>query len=508
MTRPEDWRKARPLAAQAKKRIWARHGRDPNVVGVAFGAPRRGGERLDTPACVIYVVRKKPEDELAKAQVLPRSVTVGGSRIETDVVETGRIYAHEYRDRERPALAGLSIGHGNITAGTLGCYVLDKANGNRLSILSNNHVLADINRGVAGDPIYQPGPADLPKAPENIIARLTRFVPIDFGGTNYVDCAVADLDVDCAVVDDVRGDMTRPSREQPAVGLLFAGQSFDGVETRTFLCPINEVAARLNVEMTAGAGARSAVRPEDAQPPGAPVQKTGRTSEYTTGRIVDIDVMLEINMGDGSSALFDNQIAVTGMSCPGDSGSIVCRGGSGAVSTMNCGCVFLAAAEEFTGVPWSQEWEPIRYARDKYLANSLTGRWVIDTFFDNRNQENLVTRVQDGYEGEVPEEDRAFVQAVYGQYFSEVKVALYAPDRDDIRVTQQHVTETQDAINRARKYMLPEEADAVQEVFELCRDRVLGKNGRELIALLDDETLYQRIREIAAASDSISDPYA
>ncbi|WP_165970425.1 hypothetical protein [Actinomadura sp. 6K520] len=462
---------------------------------------------MDTPACVIYVRRKKPEAELAKGEVLPRSVVVDGGRIETDVVETGRIYAHELRDRERPALAGISIGHENVTAGTLGCFVLDKANGDRLSILSNNHVLADINRGVAGDAIYQPGPADAPKVAENVIARLTRFVPIDFGGTSVVDCAVADLNVDCAIVDDIRGDMTRPSPEQPAVGLLFAGGADMGVETRTFLSPINEVAARLDVEMTAGAAARSGVGPEDVQPPGAPVQKTGRTTLYTTGRIQDIDVLLEVNMGDGRAALFDNQIAVTGMSCPGDSGSIVCRGGTGDVSLTDCGCVFLATAEEVTGVPWSQEWEPIRYARDKYLANSLTGRWVIDTFFDNRNQQSLVQRVQEAHAGEVPEEDRAFVQAVYDQYFSEAKLALYDPDRDDIRVTQQHVTETQDAIDRARKYMLLEEADAVQEVFELCRDRVLGKNGRELIALLDDATLYQRIREIAAESDSISDPY-
>ena len=85
-----------------------------------------------------------------------------------------------------------SIGHFNITAGTLGGLVRDKDSG-AVAILSNNHVLADSNNGVPGDPVLQPGPHDEGTEPDDTIATLTRFVPIDFseGAENRVDGAIA-----------------------------------------------------------------------------------------------------------------------------------------------------------------------------------------------------------------------------------------------------------------------------------------------------------------------------
>src|SRR3989449_10313618 len=78
--------------------------------------------------------------------------------------------------RIRPAPGGVSIGHIQITAGTLG--VLARPNG-RPVILSNNHVLANQNAGRVGDPILQPGPADGGRL-QATIARLLDFVPIPF----------------------------------------------------------------------------------------------------------------------------------------------------------------------------------------------------------------------------------------------------------------------------------------------------------------------------------------
>src|SRR5262249_40393218 len=112
----------------------------------------------------------------------------------TDIVETGEIIAPieaqavgVYTDRERPARGGSSVGHFKITAGTLGCLCVVDGN---LCILSNNHVLANVNKAKKGDKILQPGPVDGGTSQDRI-AELQDFVEIDFNGSNEVDCAVA-----------------------------------------------------------------------------------------------------------------------------------------------------------------------------------------------------------------------------------------------------------------------------------------------------------------------------
>jgi hypothetical protein len=504
MARPRDWHAARPLVAEARTRLWQRRRRDPNVVAIGFGAPTRGGERLDTPACVISVVRKLPLEELSGDQAIPRTVEVQGTQIETDVVETGHYHAFEFADRERPALEGISIGHKDITAGTLGCLVVDLAQGGKRSILSNNHVLANSNRGIPGDAIYQPGPIDAPKVPENVIAKLTRFIPVAFDGTaNRVDCAVAAINGECDVYDAVRGGrMGSPSPAQPAVGLLFAGSLID-----TVLNPINEVAARLQVEMTGGAGARSAVTADDVVSPGAPVQKTGRTSEYTTGRIWQIDVSIKVNY-DGRIASYDGQIITSPMSGGGDSGSVVCRGGTGAVNLVPflILCPFIGLAEEMTGIPFTQEWVSIKFTRDKYLATTLVGRWLIDALY--LNQERVILRGMDTA-STVPAEDQAFAQALYTTYSGDVKLALLNPDRTDVRVTDQFMLDVDESLSRARKFLIDVEANAVQQAIQLARDKgVVGKNGRDLLTLLDDSDLLDKLKQIAASTGSLKDPDA
>ena len=64
------------------------------------------------------------------------------------------------------------MGHHAITAGTIGAFIqLDGVT----AVLSNNHVLANENRGALGDAVYQPGPADGGTAGEQV-AILSKFV--------------------------------------------------------------------------------------------------------------------------------------------------------------------------------------------------------------------------------------------------------------------------------------------------------------------------------------------
>jgi len=498
MAGPEEWRAARPRVRQARDQLWERFRDDQNVLGIGFGPPTRDGRRLDEPSCVVFVAHKIPLANLAPEDVVPRTLDIQGTEVETDVVETGRFYAYEYAEQERPATGGISVGHFKITAGTLGCLVKDVRNNGQLSILSNNHVLANENNCLVGDPIHQPGPLDADPTAGTRIGKLSRWINLKYDGSyNSVDAAIATPDNDCLIYDDMKSAMTRPTVAQPAVGLLFGGS--DAV---TLLNPIGDVAADLGIEMVYGAAARSLLTEADVRPPGAPVHKTGRTTEYTTGRVTAIDQIVRVAYNSGV-ATFDGVISTTPMSRPGDSGSVVCRGGSGE-ETLVFQCPFLTVAEDLTGVPFTQEWLSITYARDKYLAGTLVGQWLIDTLYLN---EPTAMRRSTDVRSEIPAEDRAFAQALYAQHGGELKLALMNPDRDDVRVSEQFLLDTEEALARARRYMLPEEADAAQRAIALIRQQgVVGKNGRALITMLDSPELLAKLKEIVAGTGSLLDP--
>ncbi len=87
--------------------------------------------------------------------------------------------------------AGGSCGHPNITAGTLGGFVEDAR---RYYALSNNHVLADCDAASVGDAIWQPGPYDMRQGRHQVIAHLSRWIPLDPARTDGLDAAIAELD--------------------------------------------------------------------------------------------------------------------------------------------------------------------------------------------------------------------------------------------------------------------------------------------------------------------------
>jgi len=89
----------------------------------------------------------------------------------------------------RPAPIGVSTGHPNITAGTIGARVTD---GTNVYALSNNHVYADENKANIGDNVLQPGPFDGGTNPADVIGTLYDFEPIAFDGSgNQIDAAIA-----------------------------------------------------------------------------------------------------------------------------------------------------------------------------------------------------------------------------------------------------------------------------------------------------------------------------
>lgn len=285
----------------------------PNVVATGIGHRVRGGERTDELCIVCSVTHKVAERHLDPGARVPPE-TRG---IATDVHVTGPIVARQARtDRLRPAPGGVSVGHVNVTAGTLGCLVVREGT---LHVLSNNHVLAASNDASEGDPVLQPGPADGGREPEDRLARLSGFVPIEFddeesvggerqtvGGPCRVGgLAAATLNAAAAAVgSDTRLRAGRPRRAQNRVDAAIA-EPLDPDDVESRILEIGTVTGVAEGEL------------------GSEVQKSGRTTELTAGTIEQVDVTVRVNYGGGRVATFVDQLMAGPMSRGGDSGSAV-----------------------------------------------------------------------------------------------------------------------------------------------------------------------------------------
>ena len=255
---------------------------NPNVVGTATGMTPEG-----RPAVLVMLKSEiKQEESLSKATAIP-AVLDG---VPVMKLVTGELKALKSGGgfnptlRHRPAPNGVSLGHPAITAGTLGCLVRRSG---ITYILSNNHVMANENNASIGDNILQPGPFDGGQDPADRIADLSAFQSIVFstGANNVIDAAIADVVNDA----DVTG-ATHPN----------AG-SYGSPKSAT---------------VNASVGMR--------------VQKYGRTTGHTQGRVQAINATVNIGY-DSGTARFIGQIIIGpgGFSAGGDSGSlIVGRGGS------------------------------------------------------------------------------------------------------------------------------------------------------------------------------------
>ena len=246
----------------------------PNVLGVGIGYKEIGGKETTELCIKVYVEKKLPQKELSAEEIVAETV----DKIKTDVQEVGLIEALPYKNRIRPARPGYSIGHYKITAGTFGCLVRDTCYPCRIHILSNNHVLANSNVANIGDPILQPGRADGGTYPADMIARLSRFIPIRFNNPalyNLVDAAIA-----------------QPADHRNVIASVVA-----------LGIPKGTVEAIL----------------------GMSVVKSGRTTQTTAGKVIGVDVTVSVGYGGGRVAHFRNQVLTTNMSQGGDSGSLLMR---------------------------------------------------------------------------------------------------------------------------------------------------------------------------------------
>lgn len=287
--------------------------RDPNCWGVGVGAKHSGGAETDTIAVVVMVARKLPRNKVPMSALLPQVLDIGGGRlVPVDVVQAGPFYQQVNTARIRPAQPGTSLGNVRITAGTYGAMVVDTSTGKNV-ILSNNHVLADNNQAALGSDIVQPGPFDGGVAPADVIATLTRYIEIvpEKKGFNLVDAAIATPAKPADIGNVPLNNVPAPSAKHPGVGLLWGG---DGV-SRSNWSPLRTVLDLLKVQLPAGGETM-------APAPGLSLQKTGRTTERTVGKVQEINATLRVTIPNLGDVVFKDQFTTTAMSEGGDSGSL------------------------------------------------------------------------------------------------------------------------------------------------------------------------------------------
>lgn len=212
-----------------------------------------------------------------KSDLTPRRLSghFGVDPANIQIQQAGKITFKTPTALHRPPFPGISIAHFRVTAGTLGCFVKDSAG--KTYILSNNHVLANSNKAKLDDVILQPGKLDGGVKSKHVIAKLSNFKILDLNVANTMDAAIAE-------VEDDRGLIMKINRTNKIKGSIL---------------PAN----------------------------GLKVEKFGRTTGLTKGRITTRNLDLKVDFGN-KLIEFRDQFEIKGnrgtMFCDGgDSGSLI-----------------------------------------------------------------------------------------------------------------------------------------------------------------------------------------
>lgn len=232
----------------------------------------------------------------ADAAVTGLPSALDGVPVITEV--SGRVFAlSDPTTRQRPAPIGFSVGHPAITAGTIGARVKDGSG--RVFILSNNHVLANMNSTQPDASALQPGPIDGGSDPADRIGGLYDFEPLKLGiggyGTvppaNYIDAAIA-----LSSPEQLSNSTPTDGYGIPNSGIMADADGNLWIDNTALLLQ-------------------------------AQVQKYGRTTLLTQGTITEVNVTLDVcyDIFCFSVGRFYDQIAIccSGFSGGGDSGSLI-----------------------------------------------------------------------------------------------------------------------------------------------------------------------------------------
>jgi len=326
------------MAERIAKKYWKELRRKKNVRGYDHSLQYRRkdhtGETVDELCFVVYVEKKEPEVALRSYDLLPKSL----DGIPVDVREVGKHEALKVDKTKsfRPLVAGISIGHKDITAGTLGWFFYDKYGHEYLG--SNAHVFtpdpslkpSEISRKEILQPglydkgtevvgIYHwhkrirpmgecklaKGVVDFLNGLSKLLGRESRFELVE--KPNLIDFAVAKSTVKAELkLVDVDG------LPEPFVGLGFAGS-----DKTSLVCKVQHIIAEDYMP--------SHVEICRSLKTGDVLEKTGRTSCHTKAKVLSTSTTMIVSYGT-FEAEFSDVILTEKLLSPGDSGSAVWKG--------------------------------------------------------------------------------------------------------------------------------------------------------------------------------------
>lgn len=266
-----------------------------NVHAVGIGMKNVKGKATKQQCIRVHVPKKIPESQMNPKDIVPREI----NGIPTDIIESAPAIFHESvntppppcsqnkQNRQRPVIGGISVGHFNITAGTIGCFCRSTKPGDdrhATYVLSNNHILANENQAQENDDIYQPGSRD-GGGPADSFATLSRYVKLQLDSldSNLVDAAIAKLKPDIDIIPEI--------------------------------CSIGAITGTAEATL------------------GMIVRKHGRTTGLTYGKITDLYINVNIAMGPSITSpkvTLNDQLRIEAHECSaiglnGDSGSLIVK---------------------------------------------------------------------------------------------------------------------------------------------------------------------------------------
>ncbi len=284
---------------------------------VAPGVKVTGGKSTGRPAIIVGVSKKLPLNQLRPREIIPKLI----EGLETDIVEfqipsiLPKLQAADpdRTQRWRPAFGGISVGHPEITAGTLGG--LAWKDHQRYGI-TNWHV-GNMNEGQIGDEMWQPGVYDggttddylgpiALKPPVAISGEL----PFDPSDCPWFGAAAGAMNLLGSLMGSrTRLQAVRPKAEgQSLVDMCLIGPLTEQ-EIDDLIYEIGHVDTREWCELKVG----------------DKVIKSGRTSGLGVDFVKSVGASVTVGLGGTQFADFHDQIITGPISEGGDSGSLVLR---------------------------------------------------------------------------------------------------------------------------------------------------------------------------------------
>lgn len=298
----------------------------PGVVSVGIGPKHINSKETNQLSLIIGVEKKEDLNRLYRTETIPSLLR----DIPTDIMEIGKVSFQGFsipnqkkncpnsninlrKNKMRPAVPGISIGHHQITAGTFGAVIYgDFPQG--MALLSNNHIFANGSNGIdklarVGDPIFQPGPFD-GGCKNDVIAQLFDFVPYQW----------------ISVKDYQNG-------KRPTANLMDAAIAtpIDIRQIKNNVFGLGEINGNLDPI------------------PGMIVMKSGRSTGITRGKVISIHNTLYLEDNE-RAFLFEEQFATSPMSDNGDSGSLIMNQNGKAVGLLFAGSARITYATPINNI--------------------------------------------------------------------------------------------------------------------------------------------------------------